>query len=352
LNRTYWLVVLVALSLAPRGYASDLMGPPTENGPVVVDIGFYVSDIDGINEEEETFEFEGILSLSWTDPRQAFDPKETGYEEKFYQGSYQFAELYSGWWPQVFLANKAGEYEQQVVMLRVRHDGRIIYVGDVNAIAESRLRLRRFPFDTQRFKAVFQVLGFDKSQVILRADETTTGTWDDEDHQVRVPEWYPPRFSTSIREYHPAYGGATRSPTTAFVVQAELQRDPWYMLRLVVLPLSALVILSWSVFWMDRASLSDRMDVSFIGLLTVVAYQIMTSDHIPRISYLTLLAVFLSVSFLMMCASVIVNLVVERLDRTGNHAMGDLVDKRCRTLFPAGYVLSLLVIGGLTYLAN
>ena len=46
------------------------------------------------------------------------------------------------------------------------------------------------------------------------------------------------------------------------------------MLKVVVLPLTLLVVLTFSVFWMDRPSLGDRMDISFIGLLTVVAYQI------------------------------------------------------------------------------
>ena len=93
----YRLAMLIAMSLSATGHASDILGPPMEHGPVVVDIGFYLSDIDDINEEQETFEFEGILTLSWTDPRQAFDPNETGYDEKFFQGNYQFSEIFNGW---------------------------------------------------------------------------------------------------------------------------------------------------------------------------------------------------------------------------------------------------------------
>ena len=54
----------------------------------------------------------------------------------------------------------------------------------------------------------------------------------------------------------------------------DVKRQPLFMLRLVVIPLCLIVMLSWSVFWMDRSSVGDRMAVSFVGILTAVAYQI------------------------------------------------------------------------------
>jgi hypothetical protein len=109
------------------------------------------------------------------------------------------------------------------------------------------------------------------------------------------------------------------------------------MLRLVVLPLGLMVILSWSVFWMERSSLGDRINVSFIGILTAVAYQIVVSEVLPHISYVTLMNGFLQLSFLVMCATVVVNLVVGSLDKRGEVAAGDRVDRRCRWIFPLVY---------------
>ena len=109
------------------------------------------------------------------------------------------------------------------------------------------------------------------------------------------------------------------------------------MLRIVIVPLVMLVMLSWSVFWMDRESLGDRMDISFIGILTIVAYQIMISEHLPRIPYFTLMATFLYLSFVVLFASVVVNLMVGRLDRIGQREKGDRIDHRCRWIFPFAY---------------
>ena len=107
-----------------------------------------------------------------------------------------------------------------------------------------------------------------------------------------------------------------------------------------------IVMLSWSVFWMDRSSLGDRINVSFIGILTVVAYQLVVSELLPRISYVTFMNGFLNISFATMVASVVINLVVGALDQKGRSEVGDRVDYRCRWIFPLTYFgLVLLALG-------
>ncbi len=77
--------------------------------------------------------------------------------------------------------------------------------------------------------------------------------------------------------------------------------------------------------------------MSFIGILTAVAYQTVMSDNLPRIAYVTLMHGFLNLSFMTMCATVMINLVVGALDRKGMQAAGDRLDRRCRWMFPITY---------------
>jgi hypothetical protein len=104
-----------------------------------------------------------------------------------------------------------------------------------------------------------------------------------------------------------------------------------------VTPLLLIVMLSWSVFWMDRSSLGDRINLSFVGILTAVAYQIVVGDIMPRISYPTLLNTFINISFYTMCAAAVVNLVVGAADKAGHHRRGERIDHRCRVIFPLAY---------------
>jgi hypothetical protein len=47
---------------------------------------------------------------------------------------------------------------------------------------------------------------------------------------------------------------------------------------------------------------------------------------------------FLNMSFFVMCASVVVSLWVGWLDRHGQTATGDRIDRRCRWIFPLVYL--------------
>ncbi len=321
--------------------------PSRDGGPVVVRAGFDLRDINEINDEAESFEFEGVLTLEWRDERQAFDPAAEGVNEKLYQGDYQFNEVFTGWFPQVVLVNESGLYEKHGVVLRVCPDGALRLVETVNAAAKTNLDLRAYPFDRQRLEAVFEVLGFDESEVALEPASPADASAPREAPAVRVPQWKLARVGTSIRS-HPASHAGKLGVASTFVVGMDVERKSLFVVRLVIVPLLLIVILSWSVFWMDQSSVGDRVSVSFIGILTVVAYQIILSEILPRISYLTLMNGFLNMSFVVVCASVPVSLWVGWLDRHEQTATGDRIDRRCRWVFPVVYVGWLLLVVGLT----
>ncbi|MEN8108273.1 MAG: hypothetical protein ABFS22_09725 [Pseudomonadota bacterium] len=89
--------------------------------------------------------------------------------------------------------------------------------------------------------------------------------------------------------------------------------------------------------------MGDRISVSFIGILTAVAYQNLVSEIVPHMSYFTLMNAFLNFSFLVMCATVAVNLVVGACDKHGKSNIGDLIDYYCRWIFPLVYIVLLLL---------
>jgi hypothetical protein len=317
---------------------------PQGKDPVEVTVSFELRDVDHIDDESETIEFTGVLKLSWHDPRQAFDPATEGTEEKIYQGSFQFNEVFSGWYPQLILVNESGLYEKHGVLLRVRSDGSLSLFETVNAVAKVDLDLRRYPIDQQRLKAVFHVLGFDSKEIVLRLEPDYNDGNLNIDESFEMPQWRLTGVKSSIGTRNtPLIGkGAT---TSTFTVSIDLQRSSFFILRLVILPLIIIVMLSWSVFWMDKSSLGDRISVSFIGILTAVTYQVVLSEILPRISYVTLINEgFLSVSFFIMCMTVIVNLRVGYLDRHGMSEAGDRLDHRCRWMFPVIYFGTLLVV--------
>lgn len=318
-----------------------LLGPPKADGPVVVHVGFHLQDVNAINDEAETFEFTGVFTFTWRDERQSFDPAAAGVDEKVYQGDFQFNEISPSWFPQIILVNEAGMYETHGVVLRSQPDGTQILIQAMNVVAKTEPKMTRFPFDQHRFEAVFEVLGFDNTEVVFEAVPEISSAVGG----IHLPQWTLSGTNTEVRNRPAPYAGR-RGLTSAFVVSIDAQRNSYFIVRLVMFPLAIIVLLSFSVFWMDRSSLGDRINVSFIGILTGVAYQIVMSGILPRISYVTLINGFLSISFLTMSATVVINLVVGALDRKGKSEVGNRIDRRCRWIFPITYFgLNGLVIG-------
>jgi hypothetical protein len=306
------------------------LSPPERDGPIAVLFDFDLYDINHIDSVAETFELTGVMTLSWNDPREAFDPAVAGVSEKIFQGSYQFDEMAAGWYPQVVLLNEAGAYEKSGVQLRIKPDGTSILTEKITAVAEATLDMRSFPFDAHRLDAVFAVLGHSSDEVVLRVDASLRGAA----RSIRIPGWSFKGVGLSMPE-QPETAAAGFG---AAILSVDVARDARYIRRLITFPMLVIVLLSFSIFWMDKSSVGDRNSISFIGVLTGVAFQHIVVSVMPPVSYITLMHGFLFISFLVMAATVPINLVVARMDKRGDDDLGDLIDRRCRWAFPLTYL--------------
>ncbi len=322
---------------APEKGLFKLLGPPPDVRPLALAVEFHLQDIDDINDETETIQFAGTLLVRWHDPRQAFDTVSAGVREKCFDDTYQYTEQFPTWVPQVDLVNAFTPLETRSKLLRIAPDGTCLLVRAINGVAKVRLELQRYPFDTQRLALVFRAHGYFGNEVAFDPGAQAM-FWDNT--ALRIPQWTIDRLDAAAQLYTTQVMGVTNE-VSAFTITVDVTRSPLHMLRLVLIPLALIVILSWSVFWMDRSSLGDRMSVSFVGILTAVTYQVIISDALPDISYMTFIHGFVNLSFLLTCLTVLANLAVGVADRKGKAALGDRIDRTCRWGFPVGYVLLL-----------
>lgn len=337
------LVCLIAAQASPASVEATLavedvrskLSLPNRSAPVQVLVDFDLYDINEIDSVSETFEITGILTAQWRDAREAFSASELGITERVLEGEFQFEEYFVRWYPQIVLQNVSGLFEQQAVQLRIQPDGQIRLVQKITAIVEVDLDLRAFPFDRHRLEVVFSVLGFEPERVSLFVPEIVERPL----QGVHVPGWIVDGISLDLAgEERPS------RQQGAAVLAVDVTRATSYIRRLITFPMVIIVLLSFSIFWMDKSSLGDRNGISFIGVLTGVAFQQTVVGVIPPVSYITLMHAFLFISFLVMAATVPVNLIVAALDRRGKTAAGDKVDKHCRWLFPAVYFGLMMVL--------
>jgi hypothetical protein len=350
-HRTLWLpafvaacVVLATALHADEPLPAGMPGPPAR--PTKVQCAILIIDVVDIDDVNESFQAEIAILASWQDPRLAFDPEAEGTAVKLFQGSFQFNELFKGWWPQLLILNEVGREDPKAITLTVSPDGTVRYREQRNALLETPMELHDFPFDTQRLRASMIPFGNTTDEVVLEVDERFAASTDDyvrREHDVNVSGWELQHLAMATDEtFLLAGNGETRFSRLLTTIQ--LQRRSWQYVWEILFPLLVLVSVVWSIFWVEIDSLADRLNISFIGVLTIVAYQFVLVEHMPRMSYLTFLDSVLICSFVMIATTVPQSLLIHSLVRKGKQQVARWIDRTSRWLFPLVYFLLLVAV--------
>ena len=340
-----WLAGLIFLLAGPgngRAIEPGMPNPPAS--PTVVTVGVFLANLLDLDEVTETFQVELIMVAEWDDPRLAFDPAVEGTETKIFQGQLQFNEGFAGWWPQLVIINEVGLGDISAIKIEVRPDGHVRFLEARNVTLETPMRLEPFPFDTQTLEARMVAFGSNSGQVLLEVNEQMLGATEEhvmKNGRVNIAQWRLLNLDMVSGLSSQRYYGEAR-PVSELLFTITLQRESASVVWKVILPLIILVLLMWAIFWMEVDNLSDRLNVAFIGILTIVAYQFLIEGSMPRISYFTFTDTVLLYSFLVMCLSVLESLVLTTMCKAGHKTAAVRVDHVARWAFPVIYFTGLV----------
>jgi uncharacterized membrane protein YhaH (DUF805 family) len=153
------------------------------------------------------------------------------------------------------------------------------------------------------------------------------------DREVHMPEWA--LAGAQVRESTSLYYAGT-DPYSRAQFDMKITRRVGYYIWKVMSVLVMLVVLSWAVFLIDPADIGNRMAVSITLFLAAVAFAFVTSGLIPRISYLTLLDLYILGCYVLLFLAPAESLLVYRLR---DESRARKIDRLALACFPAAFVL-------------
>ena len=103
-----------------------------------------------------------------------------------------------------------------------------------------------------------------------------------------------------------------------------------------------IVLLTFSIFWFDIKSIQDRINISFIGLLTITAYQLVIADFLPHVTYFTLLQGIIVISLIIISISIIISMYMNL--KVDTQPELEKLNQACKIIFPFCYILSMLAM--------
>lgn len=304
------------------GYESSVR-PNPPGTPTEITIGLALTDIIAISDVDQTVALDVLLTLQWADRRL----------DAAAGCRYDYSTI---WTPEIQLFNSAVVQSRQPPQILVETDGSVITTVRYSVTMSSPANISAFPFDQRSILLQLGSLHYDASDVIFRISEPWTGRR----QEMTIPDW---RIGDPTAEVGQLVLPRVERTVSVFEFRIPASRLSDYYVYKFVLPLCLIVFMSWSVFWIDPTSLSPQLALAGTSMLTLIAYQFTVNDLLPRVGYLTSMDQYVLSSSLLVFLALVEALVSGRLASHGRAATAELLDRVSRWVFPATYLVVIVV---------
>ncbi len=295
--------------------AADNLTAPPSSPTVYIDLE--VRQILAIDERNSRFEVDAVLTAQWVDDRGLDGCK----APQVHHGESASELLKTTRWAPPFAVVAGREPRQtKALELSVSCEGVVQYQERFTvAVTQRFTNLNDFPFDDHLIR--FQIAPFGRHAEAIEfaelppaqsfAIQAGAGAQGDEsqvrqkaDDKLESEEWI-----FDIRE--PVVHPGSPNPPPSITASIEIRRETFFYWMNIIAPLLLIVSISWIVFWM-KPVLHERLGVSITILLTVVAFDFLTGNSLPRLSFTTRIDQFYNVSYLFVGLTIVVSLLASR----------------------------------------
>lgn len=320
-------LALVALLAALPARAQETTPPPTDGGPIEVRVSILLVDLFRILDAEQAVEADLFYRIEWNDPRLA----EPGAEQRTMS-------LASVWHPTLQPLSPRGLNALMPQEVLVDEEGTVGYAQRLTGTFGAPTNLHDFPFDSHELRLAFVVANMGETRVELLPGEVAGVS-----EQLSIPDW---SIEDGGLDLTPAtvMEGIPPVPCASLVLRA--RRDLSYYLTKVIFPLSVIVMISWTVFWVPPPQIAVQFGFAATSLLNVIAYRFALATQLPRVPYSTRMDTFLTGAFVLVALALVEVVVTGQLLYKERADAAHKVDVACRITFP----VMLVALAGYSFL--
>ena len=247
---------------------------PNPSGPAtLVTVALYLFDIDEIDDVNQRFSIDMFMLVAWHDPRLALPNDER-------LGQNRTLSMSEIWTPRGLIVNDRGLRPQFPRTADIDDAGNVTLRQRLSGELAVALELREFPFDKQRLPIHFISYRYSPDEVRLSFNteiSADAGSFSAAGWRLKIIE---PEYG----ELTIPAAGIVR-PRLTYVIEA--RRDPQYYLLTMFLPMSLIVFMSWTVFWLQPDIVPARIGISTASIFSLLALGFSIRLSLPTVSYMT-----------------------------------------------------------------
>jgi len=304
----------------------------------VVGFAIYVKNFFGMKISNNQFTVEVVLTVRWTDHRVSkLVPKGT----QDVTMSLADAE-HSMWMPDIVVVNRAINGQERVSSaIKIHKTGKVEKTERLLVRVKQHFDVTAFPFDYQRPKIVV-------SSSTLMSEDLVLQVLSDDSFQGAKPGLFDDRefqFLSDETSVFAEVDGSLNKSRGKLVMT--LRRDWTRYLQTTILPEIFLILISFTVFWMPRATpfAMPRVATNLISFLTLMTLSINTASMLPSdragMAWIELFADSMQMqNSLILFLNVFVDWVYQTLDLK---ELGEKLSNQLAFLFPVmGFVVVII----------
>jgi hypothetical protein len=204
------------------------------------------------------------------------------------------------------------------------------------------VRLRSFPFDHQVLPLELSDAEF-SSQELAYANKPIVADLDG-DAKEQLSSW---KLEGNVRYQHSprVFIGDDGAPTYDYATfSLPVRRHITFHLTKFFLPLLVIITVAFAVFWIDPEDLGSRVGIGVTCLLAAIAFQLAEAGSLPAVAYLTLADRIYAACYAALAIALMASIWATSLVRRSLRAKALRIDRICRTAFPLGMVLVVIMI--------
>jgi hypothetical protein len=247
--------------------------PNSSGEATLVTFGIFIFDIDEIDDVNQRYSVDMFTIVTWHDPRMALPENERVGRNR----SLPMDEI---WAPLGLIVNDRGLSRQLPRTANIDDLGNVVYRQRLSGELAVALELKEFPFDKQRLPIDFVSYQHSPDEVrfLVNTDiRGDSGSFSAAGWQMRIVEPEHGEFTV------PAVG-LVRPRLTYYI---EAQRNAQYYLLTMFLPMSLIVFMSWTVFWLQPDIVPARIGISTASIFSLLALGFSIRLGLPAVSYMT-----------------------------------------------------------------
>ena len=222
--------------------------------------------------------------------------------------------------------------------------GQVIFEKEKRFLGEffsKKLELSLYPFDNQFIYLDFKIRQY--GDVPYRATINPIGSEFIEQSKdlLEIPEWKIENSTFGYDEYYDPYWQAYfKYP----FLELKIDRANSYYIFKIFIPILVLVLISWSTLWLHPKELESRFTVSIVCLLSLIAYNFVIDEDLPKLEYLTFMDSFILLSYLFAGIPTLLTVISGSLLNQEREKISLIIDKRSRDSLIIIYMLCIIFI--------